>query len=137
MVDGVLDLEFNIIRGTVKVEFDDDVIDESAVKKFIEQTGLRVLSGEADGEPGIWDRRGRHILTFSGGLLIVTGWILSVFSFSPALFIPFFITGILVGGYYIFRKGFSAILSGSADMNFLMSVAVLGAAVIGEWLERK
>jgi Cd2+/Zn2+-exporting ATPase len=39
------------------------------------------------------------------------------------------------GGFYTARSGFSSLKSLSMDINFLMTVAVVGAAAIGEWAE--
>jgi len=133
--EGVISLEFNIIRGTVHVEFDADVTGETVIRDLIEETGLRVTSGDEEKSPGFWERRGILLLTGVSGLLVFTGWVVSLSADSPIWYIPFFLVGIMVGGYHIFRKGITAIMSGSADMNFLMGIAVIGAAVIGEWLE--
>ncbi|MFZ5634757.1 MAG: heavy metal translocating P-type ATPase [Bacillota bacterium] len=46
-----------------------------------------------------------------------------------------FLLGILSGGFPVFRSGFYAARSLTLDMNFLMSIAVVGAAAIGEWSE--
>jgi Cd2+/Zn2+-exporting ATPase len=134
-VSGIDSLDFNIIRGTVKVGFETELIDEVRIKDLIEETGLGVSAGEEKGETGFWERRGKHILTSVSGLFIILGWIVSQGASHPLQYIPLYLTGIITGGYYIFRKGLAAIRSGSADMNFLMSIAVVGAAVIGEWLE--
>ena len=42
----------------------------------------------------------------------------------------------VVGGYYVFRKGITNLwLTRQLDINFLMTIAALGAAAIGEWAE--
>jgi Cd2+/Zn2+-exporting ATPase len=41
----------------------------------------------------------------------------------------------VVGGLHIFRKAVFSARNFTLDMNFLMTVAVVGAAAIGEWLE--
>jgi len=42
---------------------------------------------------------------------------------------------IVTGGLHMLHKGWIALKSASLNMNFLMSVAVIGAAAIGEWPE--
>ncbi|MFQ6105130.1 MAG: heavy metal translocating P-type ATPase [Candidatus Glassbacteria bacterium] len=134
-VNGVKSLDFNIIKGTVKVEFERDLIDEEAIRNLIEKTGLRVLTGGKAKESGFWQKRGRHILTAASGVCLMLGWLISLRAGHPLEYIPLFVAGILTGGYYIFLKGWSSIRSKTADINFLMSIAVIGAAIIGEWLE--
>lgn len=47
----------------------------------------------------------------------------------------FITAGMLVGGFSTARKGFKALLRRQLDMNFLMVVAAVGAAILGEWIE--
>lgn len=42
---------------------------------------------------------------------------------------------IALSGFSVFRKGFTALLGGNLNINALMSVAVAGAFVIGQWPE--
>jgi Cd2+/Zn2+-exporting ATPase len=43
--------------------------------------------------------------------------------------------GVLSGGWYVFPRAWHALRRLRPDMNLLMTIAVLGAAAIGEWLE--
>ncbi len=42
---------------------------------------------------------------------------------------------IVVGGYELFIKGFKGLVRFNFNMNTLMTVAIIGAAIIGEWAE--
>ena len=46
-----------------------------------------------------------------------------------------YLAAILSGGWLVARKGFYALRNRTLDINVLMTLAVIGAAVIGEWLE--
>ncbi|MGR3320111.1 MAG: heavy metal translocating P-type ATPase [Candidatus Anammoxibacter sp.] len=80
------------------------------------------------------------VLTAASGLSILAGLIASTFG-SFVIFktidipIAFYLLTIGTGGYYIGRRGLSSILNLRLDINFLMCIAVVGAACIGEWLE--
>ncbi|MEF3309416.1 heavy metal translocating P-type ATPase [Paenibacillus sp. GYB004] len=46
-----------------------------------------------------------------------------------------YVASILIGGYELFKKGIKNLFRLQFDMNTLMSVAIIGAAAIGEWGE--
>jgi Cd2+/Zn2+-exporting ATPase len=54
---------------------------------------------------------------------------------SAVLYIPFYLAAVLIGGYGFARKGLLATLKLSLDMNALMTIAVIGAMALGDWLE--
>ena len=54
---------------------------------------------------------------------------------APSASVPLYLAAILVGGAPIARTGWRRLRQGSLDMNALMTVAVTGAMVIGEWGE--
>src|SRR5699024_3477424 len=47
----------------------------------------------------------------------------------------FFATAIVLSGFRPIKSAFYALKSRSLDMNVLMSIAAIGAAIIGEWFE--
>jgi len=53
----------------------------------------------------------------------------------PPASVPLYLAAILIGGAPIARTGWRRARQGSLDMNVLMTVAVAGAMVIGEWGE--
>ena len=51
------------------------------------------------------------------------------------LAILFFLGAIIIGGYSLFKSGIKNLLKLDFDMRALMTVAIIGAAIIGEWSE--
>ena len=49
--------------------------------------------------------------------------------------IPLYALAAVIGGFHSAKSGFYSLRSLSLDMNFLMTVAIIGAAAIGEWSE--
>ncbi|NHJ31744.1 MAG: cation-translocating P-type ATPase, partial [Asgard group archaeon] len=69
------------------------------------------------------------------GILLLTGALLQfVFKIYIAQRIVY-ITGMLVGGVFIFRKAFYSLKGLKIDINILMTVAAIGAIVLGEDIE--
>ncbi|KGR91265.1 cadmium transporter [Ureibacillus massiliensis 4400831 = CIP 108448 = CCUG 49529] len=69
-------------------------------------------------------------------LLIVIGFI-SLFTNGEENIVTtlLFLAAILIGGYSLFKVGFQNLLRLDFDMKTLMTVAIIGAAIIGEWAE--
>jgi Cd2+/Zn2+-exporting ATPase len=57
------------------------------------------------------------------------------FGVSDRVIIPLYIVTAVIGGYHTAKSGFYGLRSLTFDMNFLMTVAIIGASVIGEWAE--
>lgn len=53
----------------------------------------------------------------------------------PYLATAFYVIAIVTGGWYILPKAWHAVITGRPDMNLLMTIAVIGAAAIGQWFE--
>lgn len=69
------------------------------------------------------------------GSALLAGFLLTHTDEPSFLAVLLFAVSIIAGGFKPFRSAWYAILSRSLDMNVLMSVAALGAAIIGQWLE--
>jgi Cd2+/Zn2+-exporting ATPase len=54
---------------------------------------------------------------------------------APVIASPAFAAAVMVGGWPIARRGWRAVRHGRLEMNALMTVAVVGAGLIGEWDE--
>lgn len=81
-------------------------------------------------------RKTENILAGISLLFIVLGYMFGAMrSESEPLTIGMFIIAILVGGIGIFKTGFRNLARFEFDMKTLMTIAVIGAAIIGEWEE--
>jgi Cd2+/Zn2+-exporting ATPase len=95
-------------------------------------------------EKSIWRRR-EALFASIAGLLLVSGLVLSllqsdlvlgnVLGRPASVSIFLYLASILFGAYHFARKGFEAIRALSLGINFLMSIAVVGAVIIGEYIE--
>jgi Cd2+/Zn2+-exporting ATPase len=69
------------------------------------------------------------------GLLIVSAWAGDILFHMPAIAAVLYSLAILTGGFATARKAIYSLRRLDFDMNVLMTVAVTGAALIGEWRE--
>jgi len=66
---------------------------------------------------------------------LLVGYVTELSTRSAAIYIPFYVVSIAVGGWGNFRKAFFSLASLDFNMSVLMSAAVIGAMAIGQWEE--
>lgn len=130
---GVTDLSFDLISKRLKVE---GTITSEEVQRAIKEIGMTARpEGEAQRELTFWERRGRQVTTLISGVFLVLGVALDWSGVTEYATVPLLAISTVAGGWYIAPRGFRAARSLALDMNFLMTVAAIGAAAIGEWSE--
>ena len=130
---GVAGLKFDPVNQKLTVE---GTIAAAEVERAIAQLGMKArLIGETRVEEGWWERRGRLVLAVVSGLFwagsLVADYLLEVEWLTAALAVG----AIASGGWYVIPRGIRAAMNRALDMNFLMSVAAIGAILIGEYEE--
>lgn len=78
----------------------------------------------------------KHQTLLFSALLIVLGYISTFVNGEKNLITALlFISAMIIGGYSLFKVGFQNLLRLDFDMRTLMTVAIIGATIIGEWAE--
>jgi len=116
------------VRHSAKIEEILNVVKEA-------NYGIRLEGGQAGKAQTEGFKNKKLLLTALSGVLLGAGFTLSLFKVPDNLVISLYLAAMLTGGFYTARSAFSSLKSLSMDMNFLMTVAVAGAAAIGEWAE--
>lgn len=130
---GVTNLGFDLINRRLKVE---GAITAAEVQRAIKEIGMTARAeSEEQKQLTFWEHRGRLIVTIISGIFLVLGVGFEWLKIGESLVIPFLAISIISGGWFIAPRGFRAARNLALDMNFLMTVAAIGAAAIGEWSE--
>jgi Cd2+/Zn2+-exporting ATPase len=134
---GVSKASVNFGAGKLTVEH---TITDAAIIKAIQESGYNGVSeGKQEGltPPSAqkWWQNSRLIATVISGILLVILTILEWVGFQEYTLVPFYIVTLVIGGYHTAKSGYYSLRSLTFDMNFLMSVAIIGAAAIGQWSE--
>ncbi|WP_419893327.1 heavy metal translocating P-type ATPase [Oceanobacillus kimchii] len=82
-----------------------------------------------------WKQKDNIRLYIAAFIIVIS--LIASYSLNEQSMIPTigFGAAILIGGYSLFIKGLKNLIQFQFDMNTLMTIAVIGAALIGEWLE--
>ncbi|WP_157812064.1 heavy metal translocating P-type ATPase [Alteribacter populi] len=83
----------------------------------------------------IW-KQGKNIRVAIASLFALAGWIaLFQLGGESLLSVSLFLGAITIGGYQLFWQGLKNLVRAQFDMKTLMTIAIIGAAFIGEWGE--
>jgi Cd2+/Zn2+-exporting ATPase len=130
---GVDRLQFDLVRRRLLV---DGSIAEGEVRRAIQLLGMRArLEGETAPSPAFWERHGRLVTAVISGVSLAVAGLLILRGVGDRITVPLLAISAMAGGWFIAPRGLRAARRGVLDMNFLMSIAAIGAAAIGKWGE--
>lgn len=133
-LDGVLDANVNFgaskitVTGTASME---------AIEKAgaFENLKLRAENEKAAEREPFWKQRENYKVYISAVLLVIS-WFLSMQYGEDHTYPKIgYAAAVLIGGYTLFQKGLKNLARLKFDMSTLMTIAIIGAAIIGEWGE--
>lgn len=139
---GILEAEAG--SEVVRIEYDRKLIDEAAVQKLLTILGVRpveIPSGKKKHDHdhahgGVFGEKSELIFAILSGFLLLSGWLLEIFTDSPD-WISFacYLGAFFFGGFYTVREAIDSVRVRRLEIDSLMIVAAAGAAVLGEWAE--
>ncbi len=132
---GVLWATVNFTSSTLGIEFESDKTSLDKVIQLIRDLGYQVITDEKEAEISYWEKNKRTLATGVAGLFLLAGFITSLIPSSAPVSDFLYAVAIVVGGYFIAKSGFISLRMKTLDMNFLVTIAALSAAFIGQWLE--
>ncbi|MFV2066435.1 MAG: heavy metal translocating P-type ATPase [Pirellulales bacterium] len=154
LVGDVDRLGFDIFNACLTVATDGTDVTADAILQAVARTGMRAEpwragAAEPENDARFWRRHGRTVLTATCGLLGAAALAIDAWqsgglfaaldaeaaSGVPIISMAFYLLGIVAGMWTVFPKAWRAVLRLQPDMNLLMTIAVVGAAAIGDWFE--
>ena len=138
---GVRWVSVNFAGARMSLEFAANETDMDAIAKRVSSLGYRVSDGEAttDSDSSFIQRllHDREMLALLVSAMLTVAGLATSWLGAPAyVSIPLFAIAILAGGVPIARKGYAGVRAAhQLDINALMTIAVVGAALIGQWSE--
>ncbi|MCH7814062.1 MAG: cadmium-translocating P-type ATPase [Planctomycetes bacterium] len=140
---GVKDLSFQLMQGTMAVTHDPAVIGTDRIVALIRPTGMTAQWCAPDRPAHPTQTpvpRGPLRMTLLAGIAAALGLVLS---WTPTAHVHHttwpaamaYLLAIGAGWRYVLPKAWSALRRRQLDMNVLMSIAVAGAVMLGEWFE--
>lgn len=150
---GVMGLDFNVLQAKMMVQYDPSLTTEADIVSAVASTGMRAepWGRPQSQEAGLWRRHGRLIMTIASGAMLCAGFIyhwvvhnsiydamasgLEADHAFPLPSLLLYVASAVAGAWFVLPKAWYAAHKLRPDMNLLMTIAVLGAAVIAEWFE--
>jgi len=131
---GVQDAKVNFGASKITV-WGTKTIEELEKAGAFENLKVREDKEKAVKREPFWKQK-ENIKVYISAVLLVISWFLGKQYGEEHIFATIgYAAAILIGGYSLFIKGFKNLVRLNFDMNTLMTVAILGAAAIGEWGE--
>jgi Cd2+/Zn2+-exporting ATPase len=154
---GVAQVVADPALARLAVTFDPQALGESRIVAEVEQLGFRVVEDRgprtedrgpktSDQNKGDWplagslwslvSRRPKDLLTALCGLLFASAWLSGLAGAPAGVTSTLYILATLVGGAFVARAGWATLqATHTLDINLLMTVAAIGALLIGEYAE--
>lgn len=129
---GVTNLQFDLVGRRLIVE---GSLSSNEIERAIKDIGMTARpEGEEAKVLSFWERRGRLLMLLISGSLLGVGMLLE---WSGLERVPAFVLALstVAGAWFVAPRGIRSARNLTLDMNFLMLVAAVGAAAIGEWAE--
>lgn len=149
---GILDLQFDVLSGQMTVTYDEQRTKPADIETAVARAGMRArrwqgAAARSSEEGTGWQRWGRTVTTGISGTLVLlgflshglaAGWLVAVGGHEIAMpLLPrlCYLGAAVSGSWFVLPKAWLALRRLRPDMNLLMTVAVVGAILIGEYFE--
>ncbi len=129
---GVREVQVDVLKGEVRVQVESGGAPRGQLAAAIERAGHPVKPdhGAIAARP-----RGPLFAALVSGLALAVGIGLGWAGVAPRIADAAFAVAMVAGGWYVVPRGLRAIRDRALDMHALMSIAAVGAVLVGQWAE--
>jgi len=131
----VQNIQFNLVANKLILEHTCPIGDVQQALKDLGFKSELAAHRRKKAELTFWQKHKMLFLTLTSGTFAIVGGVLRHLHFDDIVTIPLLMIAIATGGFHIAKKGWKEAINLTLGMNFLMSIAVIGAMVLGEWSE--
>ena len=131
---GVLRVAVSYAAESMRVEFDTTHLQREEIVLRLRSMGYSAEAREPAAESWIV-RHGDLVRALGAGLALGLAFAAERTGLPLFVFAPLYALAYLLGGWELARHGVAAVLHGSFTIDFLMTLAALGAAVLGHWAD--
>jgi len=148
-------MSFDVLNGKMTVDLSEQPVDDDALIAAVSRTGMQAIpwtDRRSDGvrDKTFWQQHGRAVMTALSGAACALGFLVHALMHDlhdafaggeidghhfPIASIVLYVCAVVLGGWYVFPKAVLSARRVRPDMNLLMTMAVIGAIVLGEWFE--
>ncbi|MGG3573992.1 heavy metal translocating P-type ATPase [Bacillus gobiensis] len=133
-LEGVEDAQVNFGASKLTVKGDTTIAELEKAGAF-ENLKVRDDKEQAVKREPFWKQK-ENIKVYISAILLLFSWFIGVqYGEEALLTVIGYAASILIGGFSLFKTGLNNLVRLRFDMKSLMTVAILGAAAIGEWGE--
>jgi Zn2+/Cd2+-exporting ATPase len=109
---------------------------EKEIDQHIEKGSHETGGSHEHEHSGIFGTNSELIFSIISGLVLGLGFTFSFIDSIPAeVSLTLYITAYIFGGYYTAKEAIETVAKGGFEIDFLMLVAAIGAAILGVWAE--
>jgi Cd2+/Zn2+-exporting ATPase len=150
---GVHELNFDVVRGKMLVHYDEELVSLTRIQQAVTATGLRCepWSEHSERSRSFLERHARVILTVVSGVCLIAAIALQALAGgdivrlllvhdhegarTPAAVPVLSLMAIAAGAVFVLPKAWWSFRRWQPDMNALVTISLVGAVYLGEWLE--
>lgn len=134
-IEGVTDAKVNFGAGKIKVEGTSSIQEIKSAGAFENLIIQDEDNQESEGEQKDSFLKRNRTLVISVILIAIAFYFRSTAGENDIITKSLFISAIVIGGFSLFTEGIKDLLKLNFSMEVLMTVAIIGASIIGEWAE--